>query len=208
MMGSDWRWLCAALLIACLACFAWAMRKFFTKPAGETGGMKIIQLCGSIAAVAQFFGLLAARDIPADRGLLAVALYIAALGLFWRTLQAASRATFSAAFSPDTPAALVDQGPYRFVRHPFYTSYMLVWLAAPIATGRWYLVPTLIMMLAIYLRAAAVEEQKFAASPLADAYDAYRFRTGSFIPNPVKLARTFRREITEQNATGLAQPRA
>ena len=35
----------------------------------------------------------------------------------------------------DTPASLNQSGPYRFVRHPFYTSYSLTWLAAAVATA-------------------------------------------------------------------------
>jgi protein-S-isoprenylcysteine O-methyltransferase Ste14 len=45
------------------------------------------------------------------------------------------------------------------------------------------------VMLAIYVRAARMEEQKFARSPLAAAYERYRSQTGMLLPNPAKLFR-------------------
>ena len=42
-------------------------------------------------------------------------------------------------------------------------------------------------MLVIYVLAAADEEQKFARSPFAQAYQRYRARAGLFLPNLFKL---------------------
>ena len=41
-------------------------------------------------------------------------------------------------------------------------------------------------MLVIYVLAAAEEEKKFTRSPLAEAYQQYRARTGLLFPNPLK----------------------
>jgi len=56
-----------------------------------------------------------------------------------------------------------------------------------VANGRLWLLPTLAVMLVIYVRAASDGEQKFSRSPLASAYERYRSHTGLFFPNPVKL---------------------
>jgi protein-S-isoprenylcysteine O-methyltransferase Ste14 len=92
---------------------------------------------------------------------------------------------------PEAPlcAHLVEGGPYRLLRHPFYCSYLLAWTAGIAATGRWWLIPTVLVMLAIYVRAARMEEDKFTRSPLAAAYERYRSQTGMLLPNPAKLFR-------------------
>src|SRR5581483_9734062 len=89
--------------------------------------------------------------------------------------------------SSDLPARVTQHGPYRYVRHPFYASYMLVWIAGPIAAGRPWLLSTTLVMLAIYIAAAKSEERKFEQSALAAQYESYQARTGMFAPNPFKL---------------------
>lgn len=209
-MWISWPWLLAGLLVICLGSFTWGMRKFFSQPAGVTAGMKIIQIFGALAALVNFAAYFAAGDIAPERAAGAALCYLLALALFWSAIRSGARASFSAAFSPDEPISLVDHGAYRLVRHPFYSSYLLTWFAGPLATLRWWLLPPLVAMLVIYARAAAAEERKFACSPLAQAYAAYRSRTGTFLPNPVKmlLARNSRRDLAKEHAAGLAQYRA
>ena len=85
------------------------------------------------------------------------------------------------------PAHLMTTGPYRVVRHPFYCSYLLVWLAGLVATAKWWLALTVAIMVAIYLRAARFEERKFLDSALARHYRDYQARTGQLVPNPWKV---------------------
>jgi protein-S-isoprenylcysteine O-methyltransferase Ste14 len=123
----------------------------------------------------------------AERGLVGVLLYIWSLGLFWWAIRTNSAARLSAVFSPDVPVHLVEDGPYQFIRHPFYCSYVLAWSAGTIATARWWLLVTVGVMIVIYLKAAAIEEEKFSRSSLAGEYQRYRERTALLVPNPMKL---------------------
>jgi len=187
MTTFGWHWISAALLFACLASFAWAMEKFFVQPAGLTTGMKVIKACGVVFGMLHLAAIVATPGVTAARGVGGAVLYLSSLGLFWWAINTSSRQPLSAVFSPDLPAHLVAHGPYRMIRHPFYCSYLLCWLAGWVATGRLWLAPTVAVMLVIYMRAAAEEEKKFTRSPLAEAYRRYRARTGLFIPNPWKL---------------------
>jgi protein-S-isoprenylcysteine O-methyltransferase Ste14 len=183
----GWHWILAALLAVCLASFAWAMQKFFVQPAGMTAGMKLIKVCGILFGILHLAAILAAPAISTVRGAGGAALYLFALGLFWWALNTNSQKPLSAAFSPDPPAHLVANGPYRTIRHPLYCSYLLCWVAGWVSTGRLWLALTIAVMLVVYVLAAAEEEKKFTRSPLAEAYREYRARTGLFFPNPVKL---------------------
>ena len=187
MILSRWSLLSGGLLLACLASFRWGMVKFFSQPAGSTIGMRAISICGAGFAILHLAAILLGPVIPASRGLAAALLYVCALGLFWWAIRANSPRPLSAAFSPDSPQHLVERGPYRLMRHPFYCSYLLTWGAGIVATGMIWLVPTLAVMLGIYLRAAKIEEGKFTRSPLASSYERYRSRTGLLFPNPLKL---------------------
>jgi protein-S-isoprenylcysteine O-methyltransferase Ste14 len=173
-----------ALLIACLGSFAWGMRYFFQRPESWSLGMKVSQWCGTAFALLHFGAILFCDLFAAS---IAAGLYLCSLALFWWALRANRRQPLSAAFLDNLPQHLMDQGPYHYIRHPFYTSYLLTWSAGVIAVGRWWLIPTLVVMLAIYWKASQAEEGKFARSSLAAAYVAYRARTGRFLPNPWKL---------------------
>jgi protein-S-isoprenylcysteine O-methyltransferase Ste14 len=75
-------------------------------------------------------------------------------------------------------------GPHAVIRHPFYLSYLLCWIAGVLATGQWLLLATVALMAWIYHRAALKEEAKFAASPMAEAYARYAATTGRYLPRP------------------------
>jgi protein-S-isoprenylcysteine O-methyltransferase Ste14 len=187
MPWSAWQWISALLLLACLTSFAWGMRNFFVQPAGNTRGMKIISVTSMVFAALHFVAILFRNNITAERGCVSALLYLWSLGLFWWAIHTNAAVRLSAAFSPDVPIHLVKDGPYQFIRHPFYCSYVLAWSAGMIATARWWLLPTVAVMIVIYWRAATAEEKKFSRSSLADEYGRYRARTAWLVPNPMKL---------------------
>lgn len=175
-----------ALLLCCFLSFAWGMRYFFLHPGKGSAGMKVIQACGTVFALLHLWAILFYAE-NAVGGWIAAVLYSGSLALFWWAIRANRSQSLTAAFLDDLPVHLVNRGPYRVIRHPFYTSYLLAWAAGVLAVERWWLAPTFIVMLAIYWNASKVEENKFARSSLGAAYAAYRARTGRFLPNPWKL---------------------
>ena len=92
------------------------------------------------------------------------------------------RGALRLAFDAENPDTLVMEGPYKYLRHPFYTSYLIFWVGWAIAIwSPWTLLP-LAVLVSIYVVAAKGEEQKFSNSPLAAQYEAYRKRAGMFWP--------------------------
>jgi protein-S-isoprenylcysteine O-methyltransferase Ste14 len=207
MSFSWWSVLSAGLLLACLISFRWAMRNFFSCPVGDTSGIRLIRTCSIAFAVLHLVAIIVTPNAARGQVAAAATLYVSALALFWWAIRTNVALPLTAAFSTDVPHHLVQHGPYRIIRHPFYCSYLLMWAAGVIATGRLWLLPSLAAMLAIYWRAASVEEAKFASSPLAGAYRQYRSCTGMFGPNPVKMLRG-RFLAEEDDAPGVAQYRA
>jgi protein-S-isoprenylcysteine O-methyltransferase Ste14 len=98
---------------------------------------------------------------------------------------AASRtARLRFAFDPEGPRGLVTEGPYGYVRHPFYTSYLMFWLGWAVATGALLAALPVLLFGVIYVTAARAEERLFLASDMAGAYARYRSRTGFLLPRP------------------------
>jgi protein-S-isoprenylcysteine O-methyltransferase Ste14 len=87
------------------------------------------------------------------------------------------------------PASFQHRGPYRVVRHPIYTAYLLAWLPGPVVTLQWWLLLTFVWMGWVYYRAARREEEHFASSTFAPQYGEYRQRTGMFLPKVIPLGK-------------------
>ncbi len=89
---------------------------------------------------------------------------------------------FHIAWSSDVPEELCAQGPYRFVRHPLYLSYILAFAALPVALPRLGTLGIFLLNLALFTHAARHDESVIARSHLAEEYEAYRARAGMFLP--------------------------
>ena len=89
---------------------------------------------------------------------------------------------FYVALSGEVPRAVCDKGPYRFVRHPFYLSYMMAFLAVAIAFPSFIVSAVCLVNIGLFLYMAIDDERVLSASALSADYRAYRGRTGMFVP--------------------------
>jgi protein-S-isoprenylcysteine O-methyltransferase Ste14 len=76
---------------------------------------------------------------------------------------------------------LVTRGPYRFVRHPFYDSAAVLALATSLMMANWFVLLTGALMFTLLAVRSRTEEAKL-LSRFGDSYEAYRSRTGRFLP--------------------------
>ena len=103
------------------------------------------------------------------------------LGLFCWTLATTRRRMLGLACGGDAPVSLHRRGPFEYVRHPLYTSYLVFWSAGAVAAGGLFWIVPLAMGV-VYSVIARGEERGFELSPLAAEYRAYREETGMFFP--------------------------
>jgi protein-S-isoprenylcysteine O-methyltransferase Ste14 len=89
---------------------------------------------------------------------------------------------FSYAQSDDTPEFLLTSGPYAYIRNPFYSSYIISYIGAVLLFPNFLTAALASGLILFFVVTAIKEERKFAVSPLAEQYEAYRQRTGRFIP--------------------------
>jgi len=76
---------------------------------------------------------------------------------------------------------LVTRGPYRWVRHPFYDSLALSVLANSVVAANWFLLLSGGLVFMLIVVRTRKEEEKLLAR-FGDVYQAYRERTGRFLP--------------------------
>ncbi len=113
----------------------------------------------------------------------ALALLVAAGALMLLLVtRAAHRRPIALWHQPDPPPALVTHGPYAHVRHPFYSSFGLMLLAAVLAAPHALTVLALAWGWAALAWTARCEERVILTSSLGDEYRAHASRTGRFLP--------------------------
>jgi len=89
---------------------------------------------------------------------------------------------FHIAWTGEVPDALCEKGPYRFIRHPLYTSYGLAFAAQLVALPSLWTIAIFLFNAGLYTHAAFDDERSLARSALAGDYAGYKRRTGMFLP--------------------------
>lgn len=165
---------------AIVAMYTWSMKNHFSTV--ETP-REVKVLSAFILATAFWFTwtILTARQ-GAGLTVLAWLTQLASAALFVWAIKASRAARLTYVFDGGLPQGLATEGPYRYIRHPFYTSYIAFWSGWALATGSiWSFIPVLCLTV-FYLRAASQEEKVLMAAPFAKAYEEYRSRTGFMLP--------------------------
>jgi len=78
--------------------------------------------------------------------------------------------------------ALVDTGPFRYVRHPSYTGILLAFLGLGVSLGSWLSVTVLMVPIVAALWYRMHVEEQALRDALGAAYDTYCTRTKRLIP--------------------------
>ena len=112
-----------------------------------------------------------------------VGLGLLACGLLYWTLHHLGT-NFTDTVVARAEATLVTDGPYGWVRHPFYVTVLLLLLSASLITANWFIGLLSIFIFAFFALRAPLEEQKL-AERFGDEYRAYVQRTGRFLPRRV-----------------------
>jgi len=77
---------------------------------------------------------------------------------------------------------ILDRGIYKYIRHPFYTSYLFCYLGLVFCLPQIPVIITVCLLVCVYIRAAWVEEKNLLASAEGENYASYKKSTGMFLP--------------------------
>ena len=176
------------LLVAPFQWFMGAGRATFVVRQPDAGALwgqlSFLSGIGVLAWTGLFGGL------AIDAGTLgALALMAAAVALYEWARRTVGPQRLHVGLSGRVPGAVMEDGPYRWLRHPFYLAYLLAFGALALAMRSR---PGTVDALAnggLFVGMALHDEAALARSPLADAYAAYRRRVGLLLLLP-RRART------------------
>lgn len=82
----------------------------------------------------------------------------------------------------DEPEGIVTYGAYRYIRHPFYTAFLLALLGALVLAPHPGTLGTFLYGFLILNYTASREERFLSESTFGEQYQEYRKRTGRFTP--------------------------
>lgn len=170
-----------AVALVTLAVFGVSAGLAFRQAGPAPTGLNLVKLTGPLSGGLVIWALAVAR-VSLAGSLAGAVLMLVALAFFLWAVSANRPRPLSRIYCGDAPAHLQTAGPYRFVRHPCYSAYLLAFLGGVVASHHPAALLVLIGNTVLYLHAARFEERKFAAGPLAAEYAAYRARTGAFVP--------------------------
>ena len=169
----------AALVLSYFLMTSLMTFRLFKRPVTEPFGATFITVAAVLGTLANI--TLWWRLPPADGGL-ALAMIALAIPLYVLAVRASHGQGFWRAFSTRTPADVVDAGIYRYLRHPFYVSYMIYWLSWCVLNS-YHLVSLLIaaVMISVYV-AAALKEERLLTLQFGQRYIQYSHQTWMFVP--------------------------
>ena len=121
-------------------------------------------------------------SVPLSAGLrwAGVAVFAAGLGLLTWTLRGLGPNLTDTVVTRKAHT-LVTTGPYRWVRHPFYDAMALLILAFALMAADWFVLVTGAAVFILLAVRSRTEEAKLLAR-FGEPYQAYRRRTGRFLP--------------------------
>ena len=123
------------------------------------------------------------RSPPAWKVVSAIALFVLANLLSWTAARTLGRQLrLDAAL--DSHHALVRTGPYRFVRHPIYTSMLCVLLATGLLLAPVYLFLPALLVFLIGTEIRMRIEDRLLASRFGEQFESYRRTVPRLIPLP------------------------
>ncbi len=111
-----------------------------------------------------------------------VGVLLAVCGLFVRTW---ANHTLGTSYTRTLRVAqgqhIVQEGPYRFIRHPGYLGMILMWIGAAAATGNWIVTLVVFIVIAAAYHNRIYNEEAMLLSKLP-GYDEYRAHTWRLLP--------------------------
>lgn len=132
----------------------------------------------AVQIIATYYSLLIV-ELESDINFFLSSLYVISLILFWWSIQTAGRLSFA---SGDLSGKLLTTGSYALIRHPFYMSYILIWLASAVLFNSMVLWAAFAILTTVYYLSAKKEEADILAGPMSHEYEEYKKKAGMFWP--------------------------
>jgi protein-S-isoprenylcysteine O-methyltransferase Ste14 len=161
--------------------FLIAALRTFVLPAALDGASQLSQLSFISGAVIALSSATAVT-VAAGNAIAAGALTLVAVALYEWARSTIRGRKFHIIYSDRVPEALCTDGPYRYIRHPLYASYITAFAAVFVLRPTLLAAIVLVLNLVFFTYGAVRDERALESGPFAAAYAAYKARVGRFFP--------------------------
>jgi protein-S-isoprenylcysteine O-methyltransferase Ste14 len=180
---SPLHWILVATSAATVAFFCIGLTSYFERRSDRPGWVRLLHDTGALLALAQLMGVVLFEPRADWLVFAGLGLYMGAMLVFLSAIETARSMRMQRSFvDRPLPERLLTDGPFGWVRHPFYAGYMMGAVAPCVAIAHPALVVIALLMIAMVVNAAFREERVWLSSPRAEAYRQYQQRTGMFVP--------------------------
>lgn len=181
--GTALHWILGAAAGGAIAFFLVGLTSYFERKDSKPAWIRLAHHSGQALTLGHFASVLIFKPRSDAFAVAGIVMYTTAVAVMLASIEAADRTRLQRSFvDHPLPERLITEGPYRWVRHPFYLSYMIGALAPAVAVQNPFVIVISLMMIAMVVVAAFREERVWLASPKADAYREYQRHTGMFLP--------------------------
>lgn len=183
MPGRAAHWLLVFSALAAVSFFCFGLTSYFERRADRPLWVRGLHDAGMLLSLTHLTAVLALQPRSDASAAAGIMMYTAAVALFLSAIEAARRTRLQRAFiDGPLPDRLITDGPYRWVRHPFYLGYIIGALAPMVAIDHVVVFAVSAAIVLMTVAAAFREERVWLSSARAEAYRDYRARTGMFVP--------------------------
>ena len=168
--------------------FLFAGGRTFTVTPNDDAGAGWAQV-SFIVTGAISVGILGVRTpIRPANGVASALILLCSLSLYEWARHASWGRRCSIAWSERVPDSVCNVGPYRYIRHPIYGSYVLAFLAAFVAMPSAIMLAVFVFNVGLWLHAARSDERALEQSALAADYRDYKRAAGMLFPRFTRLS--------------------
>ena len=161
--------------------FLYAAMRTFVLPDALDGASQLSQLAFISGAVVALSNATAVTVAPGN-AIAAGALMLVAVALYEWARGTIRGRKFHIIYRDRVPEALCTDGPYRYVRHPLYASYITAFVAVFVLRPTLLAAVVLVLNLVFFTYGAVRDERALESGPFAADYVAYKARVGRFFP--------------------------
>jgi protein-S-isoprenylcysteine O-methyltransferase Ste14 len=161
--------------------FLYAAMRTFVLPDAMDGASQLSQLSFMSGAAVALMNATAVRVVPGN-AIAAGVLMLVAVALYEWARGTIRGRRFHIIYSDRVPEALCTDGPYRYVRHPLYASYITAFVAVFVLRPTVLAAVVLVLNLVFFTYGAVRDERALQSGPFAADYAAYKARVGRFFP--------------------------
>ena len=167
------------IALAYFLVIAAATRQHFTSEKYPVG-MYIISFL-SLVGISTFMAFAFLQTI--NNAAVILALIGIAFAIFFWAAKHSQETRLGLAFADDASSSgIITSGPWQYIRHPFYVSYIIFWAACAWGTANFLSIVVFAALLFIYVYSAMREEMTLKNGSFGDEYLTYQRKTGFFFP--------------------------